>query len=281
MTTAERTRIFTRLEVADALRSRWLGFACALYAVVFGAFIWLGLRESSVLGFTGLSRVVLNVANAVVVTVPLVALVATSQAIVRARSTGLFELLLAQPARRGEWFRGLVLSRLVVLLGPLLLLLALAGVIGLGLDPSDSTLLPIILNSIAIVGALQFAFIGIGLYLSSLARTPERAIVYALIAWMLSTALHDFALIGALLQLRVEPKVVFALAALNPVEAARIAVLSSVVPELSVLGPVGFWIANQLGPARALWAGIAWPLLLGAVTLWLAQRRLQRSDLVG
>ena len=56
------------------------------------------------LGFTGLSRVVLNVSNAVVLVLPLVALVATSQTIVRARTTGFFELFLAQPCRRGDWF---------------------------------------------------------------------------------------------------------------------------------------------------------------------------------
>ena len=83
-----------RLELADAVRSRWLSFVLLSYTLVFGAFGWLGLRESSVLGFTGLSRVVLNAANAVVVLLPLVALVATSQAVVRARSSGLFELIL-------------------------------------------------------------------------------------------------------------------------------------------------------------------------------------------
>src|SRR6185436_8036190 len=75
-------RAFFRLELADALRSRWLSFIVLVYGVVFGTFIWLGLRESSVLGFTGLSRVVLNVSNAVVVVLPLVALVATTQTIV-------------------------------------------------------------------------------------------------------------------------------------------------------------------------------------------------------
>ncbi len=79
-----RSAALFRLELADALRSRWLAFTSATYALVFAAFLWLGLRESAVLGFTGLSRVVLNVSNAVVITVPLAALVATSQSIVRA-----------------------------------------------------------------------------------------------------------------------------------------------------------------------------------------------------
>ena len=45
---------FLRLELADALRSRWLVFTTASYLGVLGLFGWLGLRESSVLGFTGM-----------------------------------------------------------------------------------------------------------------------------------------------------------------------------------------------------------------------------------
>jgi len=77
MSTLVVRQAFFRLELNDALRSRWLVFTAAVYALVFTGFIWLGLRESSVLGFTGLSRVVLNMANAVALVVPLVALVAS------------------------------------------------------------------------------------------------------------------------------------------------------------------------------------------------------------
>ena len=102
MSVADRQNALFRLELADALRSRWMVFTVAVYGAVFAAFIWLGLRESTVLGFTGLSRVVLNVANAVVIAVPLVALVASSQTVVRARTSGFFELILAQPCRRQD-----------------------------------------------------------------------------------------------------------------------------------------------------------------------------------
>src|SRR5512142_1748861 len=112
-------RVMWRLELADAIRSRWILFTGAVYALVFGLFVWLGLRESTVLGFTGVSRVVLNVSNAVVIAVPLVALVATSQSVVRARTSGYLELMLTQPARRGDWLAASVLARMVVVVGPL------------------------------------------------------------------------------------------------------------------------------------------------------------------
>lgn len=275
------TRVMFRLEMADALRSRWALFTGVVYAVVFALFVWLGLSESSVLGFTGLSRVILNVANAVVLAVPLVALVATSQTVVRARQSGVFELMLSQPARRADWFHGVVLSRFAVVIGPLVALLGLALVVGAVTGPADTALVSVVLRSLAVTTSLAWAFIGIGFWISVWARTAERATVLALLAWVTAAALHDFALIGVLLRFKLTPIAVFALAASNPVEAARIAILGAVDPDLSVLGPVGFWLANSLGPRMSVAVGIGWPLLLGTLALVRAERRLSTSDLVG
>ena len=52
------------------------------------------------------------------------------------------------------------------------------------------------------------------------------------------------------------------------------------IEQLSVLGPVGFWLANTLGPARALALAIVWPLSLGAVAAWSGLRRVRQMDLV-
>jgi ABC-2 type transport system permease protein len=268
-----------RLELADAMRSRWVIFTAASYAIVFGAFVWLGLRESSVLGFTGLSRVVLNVSNAVVIVLPLVALVATHQSIVRARSTGMFELLLAQPVRRQDWLLAAVASRLLVIVGPLAVLLL--GTLVFGATSGESGLAPLVVRSLLVVGSLSLGFVGIGVLVSSAARSTERATVYALVVWLGASVLHDFGLIGLLLRWDLSPPVVFALAALNPVEASRIAILGSVDPELSVLGPVGFWLANSVGPRLSLVLGVGWPVVVGAIALLVARRNLQRSDLAG
>jgi ABC-2 type transport system permease protein len=272
-------RAFLRLELADALRSRWVLFTFGAYVLLFGAFVWLGLRESSVLGFTGLSRVVLNMANAVAIVLPLVALIGTMQTVVRARSSGFFELLLTQPVRRSDWLLSAIGARLVVLIGPLLLVLGAMVVIGYARGEAGLTVL--VLKSAAVTTALTFAFVGLGFLMSAYAPTSERATVYALLTWLVASALHDFALIGLLLQARLAPQAVFAIAAANPVEAARLAMLSGVDPELSVLGPVGFWLANTLGATRMLALGIGWPLCLGLVTSLLAVRRLKRMDLVG
>lgn len=276
----KRLQTLLKLELADALRSRWLAFTTIAYVIVFGAFIWFGLRESAVLGFTGLSRVVLNIAHAIVLVVPLMALIGTCQAIVRARQTGLFELLLVQPCRRGEWFAALLGARLSVLAGPLVLGLVGVAIAGL-VRGGEPGLLFMIGRSLSVSLALLWCFVGIGLWISAAARTPERATVLSLAAWLVSAALHDFAIIGVLLRAHVPTWLVFGLATSNPVQAARVAVLTGVDPELSVLGPVGFWIANTLGQTGALLVGVGWPLVLGTLALWLARRAVAKADLVG
>lgn len=271
--------IWARLELAEALRSKWVAFAVCLYALMAAAFVWLGLRESTVLGFTGLSRVLLNVANAVLVVFPLVVLSGTHGAVVRAKTSGFFELMLTHPTTRSEWFAGLVLSRLLVLLGPLTLLLLGMGVAAqvVGGEPG---LLAVAARSLAVVVALIFSFVGLGLWVSARAATAERAMVWALGLWALTAGLHDVLLIATLLRTSLPPEAVFFLAALNPSEAARVGLLSSVDPELAVLGPVGFWLANTLGSGRALAIAVGWPLLLGVLATWRAQRNLQTRDLV-
>lgn len=222
----------------------------------------------------------LNVSNAVVIVLPLVALVATHQSVVRARSTGLFELLLSQPVRRDDWLLSAVAARLLVIVGPLAAMLIATA--ALGAMQGEGSLASLVSRSLLVVASLTFAFVGLGVLVSSAARSTERATVYALVTWLGASVLHDFGLIGLLLRWRVSPPLVFGLAALNPVEASRIAILSGVDPErLSVLGPVGFWLANTLGARWGLAAGVAWPLAVGAVALLLARRNLRRSDLVG
>lgn len=277
------TRGFTallRLELADALRSKWAAFAAAVYALLALAFVWLGLHESTVLGFTGLSRTLLNVTSAVVVVAPLIVLIGTHAAVVKARTSGFCELLLTQPVARSTWFSVLLVSRMIILVGPFLLLL-LGCVLSSFVIGEESGILLVAGKSLAVCVSLVFSFVGIGLLISTSVQTTERALVWALAAFVFTAALHDVLLISVLLRTPLPPQLVFALSALNPSEAARVGILASVDPELSVLGPVGFWLANTLGAANALALALVWPALLGASGSALALWRMKRMDLVG
>ena len=261
-----------RLEMAEIRRSRWLAVTLLVYSVLIGIFVLVGLRESSVLGFTGLGRVFLNFSHALILLLPLLSLSATAQVIPRARDDGTLELLMSQPLSRSDYFAGVAISRIVVLVAPLIALavgVAAFGGFVLGQDIPWGYLGSMLLAATTLI----VAFVGIGLLISTTGRSQSRTLIYALVTWAAGVALLDFALIGMMLQWRLSPETVFTLAALNPVQDARFLLLSAAEPELSILGPVGFFMVNRLGAH--------WPTLVGLGTLYAAWSHFKRADLLG
>lgn len=266
-----------RLDFAEVRRSRWLVFTLVVYALLAGVFVFVGLRESTVVGFTGTGRVLLSFSHALLLLLPLLALTATGQVINGARATGSLELVLAQPVSRWQYFTAVSLVRFGVLVVPLAALTlgaALFARLGLG----QAIPWGFVAHALASGAALLFAFVGIGMLVTTLTESQAKAMIAILVLWLASVALLDFALAGLMLAWRVPPRLVFVLASLDPVEGARLALLSSADPQLSVLGPVGFYLANRLGPTALFAAGIVWPTLLGFGSWGLAGWSFRRGD---
>lgn len=275
----DRLRAVARLEGAEVVRSRWILFCVGLYAALGALFVWVGLRESAVLGFTGMGRALFSLCHALTLVLPLLALLGTGQAVNRARDEGMLELLLAQPLGRSEYLVALTAVRFLAVALPLALLLV--GLAALGrLAFGQPVPWAFVARSVAVSVALLWAFAALGIATSVGVRSPARALPYLVLFWAAGVALLDFALIGLLLQWRLEPYAVFALAAANPVEAARLALLAAAEPELATLGPVGFFLANRLGPGALLALGVGWPLLFGAAVWTWALRAFRRGDAV-
>jgi ABC-type transport system involved in multi-copper enzyme maturation permease subunit len=268
-----------RLDWADVVRSRWLFVCLGLYGLLAGVFVLVGLRESSVVGFTGMGRVLFSFSHALVLLLPLVALVVTGQVINRARDDGALELFLAQPVRRSSYLIAIALVRYLALVAPLLALffaLAVLGSVLLGQVIPWSFLA----RCAALCAVLLWAFSALGLATSVLVRSPARAMTYLILFWLAGVALLDFGLIGLMLTWRLNPQTVFLLAALNPVEAVRLALLSAAEPDLATLGPVGFYLSTRLGPDMLLTLGIAWPFAFGALAWTIALSAFRRNDIV-
>ncbi|HEU4735087.1 MAG TPA: hypothetical protein VFT22_44655, partial [Kofleriaceae bacterium] len=94
-----------------------------------------------------------------------------------------------------------------------------------------------------------------------------------------AVALLDAGLIGLLLRWRLPAHLVFALAAANPVEDARLALLSGVDRDLSTLGPVGFYLAGRLGDTALYALGVAIPVAWGTLAWLAALVHFRRADL--
>jgi ABC-2 type transport system permease protein len=101
-----------RLDLGEVLRSRWLVACLVLYALLGGVFVLVGLRESNVMGFTGVGRVLFSLSHALVLFLPLLALLATVQSVNRARDDGSLEVFLSHPIGRGAFLTGVALVRL-------------------------------------------------------------------------------------------------------------------------------------------------------------------------
>jgi ABC-2 type transport system permease protein len=268
-----------RLDLGEVLRSRWLVLCVLVYALLGGVFVLVGLRESGVLGFTGLGRVLFSLCHALVLVLPLLALLATVQAVNRARDDGSLELLFSQPIGRGAFLAGVSVVRLAALALPLvIIILALAA--EARLVHGQTIPWRFLAMTLGVTVTLLAAYVGLGIATSVLVRSPARAITAVFLIWAASVLLLDFAGIALLLQWRAPAQLVFGLAALNPVEAARLALLSAAEPSLANLGPVGFYLANRVGSGTLLAIGLAWPGLVGSGAWLLALRAFRHGDVV-
>ena len=269
----------TRLELAELLRSRWLGVSLVVYGALAAVFVLVGLRESTVYGFTGTGRVLLSLTHALLLLLPLLALTGTAPAVVRAREDGTLEFLLSQPIPRGAWFAAVGLARYAALLAPLAATMFVVGLYG-RFAHGQAVPWSFLARCLGVSAALLAAFCGLGLLIGARVRHAGRAALYALLAWLAAVALLDFALAGLMLQWRLPAELVFLLAGVNPVQAARLGLLSALDPELAILGPVGFHLSNQVGSDGLLLLGLAWPLAVGAATAALAWWSFRRADVV-
>jgi ABC-2 type transport system permease protein len=268
-----------QLDLAEVLRSRWLLFCVLVYAVLAGVFLLVGMRESTVFGFTGTDRVLVSYVHALLVLLPLMSLVATGQVVNKARDDGTLELLFSQPISRGAFFSAISSVRFLVLLLPLALLMGAVGLFG-RFAFGQQIAWSFIGHCLVLCSVLVWSFCGLGLWVSTHVQNSARATMYLLLIWVAGIALMDFALAGMMLQWRMEPRVVFTLAALNPVQSVRMALLSSADPELSVLGPVGFYLANRIGSWGLYVLGVGWPMVLGTIAWLSGLWTLRRGDVV-
>jgi len=271
-------RAIARLDLAEVVRSRWLAASAVTYAVLAAVFVAVGLQEAPLLGFSGSARVMFSLSHALVLLLPLVALTATAPAIGRARDDGSLELLCAQPLGRGAYLVAITAVRVAAIVAPVaavLVAVALWGAVADG-QPVPWAYLA---RALGVLTALAWAFAGMGMLISTVVRHPVRMLTYVVVIWAAGVALLDAGLIGVLLRWRLDAHVVFALAAANPVEDARLALLSGIDHDLSTLGPVGFYLVGRLGDTALHALGLAIPLTWGTLAWLAALAHFRRADI--
>lgn len=254
-----------RASVRDLARNKWL----LAYAVLF----WAVTEALFFFGGTG-PQVVLSLLNAVLFVVPLVALVFGTAHVHASRE--FIELLLSQPLSRRSVFTGLYLG--------LALPLTVAFLVGAGtpfLLHGAATGAPrLALALLALAGVLlTLTFAALAMVIALTADDRLRGMALALGAWFAFTLAYDggvLVLVSALGDWPLE-RPLLALMLLNPVDVARVLVLTS-LDASALLGYTGALFrrvfGSALGPAIAITALSVWAML----PVFFARRRFLRRD---
>jgi len=270
--------LMLRLELSESLRSRWFHFYSFVAIGLMLLLITTGISESRVLGFTGLSRLLVTYIQIMMAVLPLFIVVTTARSMVGDREAGNLEYMLAFPVSLRTWYWGRFVARLMLVLAPIAAALAIAAAYGAVMG-HEVPWRHVGLYS-GLVAALATCFLGIGFLISSVSRSTEVALGASLLIWLTLVAFLDLLLLSILIQQRFVPDFVIGIALANPLQSFRTASMILFDPQLILLGPASYVILDHFGVAGYVAWAMAYPTALGAALAGLGYWRFSRGDLV-
>jgi len=266
------------LDLKESIRAKWF----LVYALVFGGLIALffiaGVTQSQVMGFSGLSRLLLMYIQVTIIILPIFILITTVRSISADRDNHILEYMLSFPISLKSYYWGKILGRFITVFLPVFLAMMLAIVYGaaIGADiPWDVFFL-----YTGLLFSLSSAFLGIAFFISSFVKSSEVALGIAFFVWIFLLAFIDVALIGVMLQNRFSDELIISISLLNPMEVFRVAAISLFDPELTVMGPIAFYILDTIEQTVFVLLSIIYPTLLGLLFAFLGYLTFKKRDLV-
>lgn len=266
------------LDLKESIRAKWF----LVYSFVFGGLIAMffiaGITESQVMGFSGLSRLLLMYIQVAIVILPIFILVTTVRSISGDRDSHILEYMLSFPISLRQFYWGKVLGRFITVFLPVFVAMLFAIIYGLfkGADVPWS----IFFLYTGLLFAMSWAFLGIAFFISSTVKSSEMALGISFLVWILLLAFIDIALISLMMQQRINTEVIIGIAMINPMEIFRVAAISLFDPELTVMGPVAFYILDMMSQKTFVILSILYPFLLGLFFAFLGFRVFEKKDLV-
>lgn len=266
-----------RADISESLRSRWF----AVYALVFGGIVVglfvSGLTESRVMGFTGLSRLLVTYLQITMAILPLFVLITTVRSVAGDREAGVFEYMLSLPVSLSVWYWGKFLGRFVVVFLPVFL--AMAGAVAWGLVRGAEIPWPQVSFYTGFLLSLALCFLGLGMLISTLARSSDVATGAAFLLWLFLLLFMDLILLGVLIRSGLPPEGVIAVALANPLQVFRTAAMLLFDPQLVLLGPSAYVILDHFGRVGFLIWALFYPALLGLAGAGAGFLLFRRGDL--
>jgi ABC-2 type transport system permease protein len=266
------------LDVKESLRSKWF----YVYSIVFGGlmalFFLTGVSDSVVMGFTGLSRMLLIFIQVTIIILPIFILITTVKSISQDRESHILEYLLSFPVSLRDYYWGKMLGRFLTVFMPVFFALILGVAFGFFMG-GDIPWRMVFLYS-ALLFSLSFFFLGLAFFLSTVVKSTDIALGASFVVWIVMLAFIDIALMGLMLQNRMSDEVIITLAMLNPVEVFRIGAISLFDPELTVIGPVAYYLLDTFGAIWLMVYAVVYPVTMGIVLSFLGYFAFRKKDLL-
>ena len=266
------------LDLKESIRANWF----IIYSLVFGGLIALffiaGITESQVMGFSGLSRLLLMYIQVTIVILPIFILITTVRSISGDRDSHILEYMLSFPISLKQYYWGKVFGRFITVFLPVFMAMVFAILYGVfkGADVPWN----IFFLYTGLLFAMSSAFLGIAFFVSSIVKSSEMALGISFFVWIFLLAFIDIALISLMMQERMSTGLIIGIALVNPMEIFRVAAISLFDPELTVMGPVAFYILDMMSQKMFVFLSIVYPVLLGLLFAFLGFRIFAKKDLV-
>ena len=266
------------LDLKESIRAKWF----VVYSLIFGGMIALffiaGVTQSQVMGFSGLSRLLLMYIQVTIVILPIFILITTVRSISGDRDNHILEYMLSFPISLKQYYWGKILGRFITVFLPVFFAMFLAIIYGSIIGASVPWEIFFLYSGLLF--ALSSAFLGIAFFISSFVKSSEVALRISFFVWIFLLAFIDIALISLMMQNRFEESMIIAIALINPMEIFRVAAISLFDPELTVMGPVAFHILDTFKQSTFVMFSILYPILLGLFFAILGYRIFSKKDLV-
>lgn len=266
------------LDLKESLRAKWF----VVYSLVFGGMIALffiaGVTQSQVMGFSGLSRLLLMYIQVTIVILPIFILITTVRSISGDRDTHILEYMLSFPISLGQYYWGKALGRFTTVFLPVFLAMIIAVVYGSVIGAS----IPwnIFFLYTGLLFSLTFSFLGIAFFISAFVKSSEVALGVSFFIWIFLLAFIDIALISFMMQSRFDDSLIITIALLNPMEIFRVAAISLFDPSLTVMGPVAFYILDTFKQTTFVLLSVLYPIFIGFCFALFGYMIFSKKDLV-
>ncbi|MFZ1537751.1 MAG: ABC transporter permease subunit [Chromatiaceae bacterium] len=264
-------------DVLESLRAKWF----LAYTLIFGGLVALlfafGLTESRIMGFTGLSRLMVTYIQLTMAILPVFVLITTVRSVAGDREAGVYEYLLSLPIGLAAWYWGKLAGRFLVVFLPVFL--AMLGAVLWGLVRGVEVPWGLFTYYTGLLMALAWCFLGIGMLLSTLTRSADVAQASAFVLWLTLLLFLDLILLGVMIRGQIPPETAVAIALVNPLQVFRTAAMLLLDQQLVMLGPSAYVILDAFGQAGYIAFALLYPTLLGTLSAWLGYVLFKRSDL--